>query len=253
MPIPASLYPELRAGSIPAIQDAHRILLAERYHFIAYHGCNMQSLRAIVPYSFDITRLRSEAGTARDPGSMSRGRAASQATSRRWRPATKTLIPIPEPLKCRPGPAKPARRHCHGSTQRIFLAMRSGTHYAWGVLNDPSVASAAGRNITQCAHDLEIVFHPIAYSRVAALPSLGLHPGIGDPFHLRSATWPAHKAEIAPIWKLRAVARTRPHSDGADPVKRSRTGSCPAPLLSFRDRDFRSRQRTGSARRHLRS
>jgi hypothetical protein len=195
MPIPTSSYSDLRAGSIAAIQEAHNILLAERYQFIGYHGCSMQSLRAIVPNSFDFTRVGSEAGTARGPGFYvaRRGGLASEFAT----VATHDQDADPDPktfdVPRRAGEA--GQEALLRIYAKDFLAMRSGTHYAWGVLIDPNVASKAGRNITQCADDLEIVFHPIAYSRLAALPSLGLHPSIGDPFYLRPTTWPAHMAE----------------------------------------------------------
>lgn len=202
MPIPTSLYSDLRERKIAAVQEANRILLAERYQFVGYHGCNMQTLQAIVPYSFDVTRIGSGAGTARGPGfyvARKAGLASDYADE-----ATQAGDPDPRTFEVPRKSGYAGQQAVLRIYAREFSAMRSGIHYAWGVQSrtgdpngDLNVASAAGQDITQCAADLEIVFHPIAYPRLAALPSLGIEPARGDAFYLRGgpSSWPSHMAE----------------------------------------------------------
>ena len=72
----------LIAGNIANIQQAHNLLTAEGYKFIGFHGCNLATLKSIVPNSFDVTKVGTGAGVARGNGfyvSRSRSLAADYA------------------------------------------------------------------------------------------------------------------------------------------------------------------------------
>jgi hypothetical protein len=184
----------LTAGNIGNLQQAHNMLLAGGYKFIGFHGCNLATLKSIIPNYFDVTKVGSGAGSARGNGfyvSRSRALAVDYADE-----STQNGDPLP------PNYVTPRKAGDAGKARILriyaknFEVMQNGIHYDWGVQSragdpngDLNIRSPAGQNIKGCIHDLELVFRVKAYKSLAAIPSMGEQP---DSTYLKE-TWKAHE------------------------------------------------------------
>lgn len=202
MPIPASLFEPLRNADAAAVQRAHMQLLQDGYAFVGYHGTNVTERRSLVPYGFDPSRIGSGGGIARGSGfyvAMAEGHADDYASE-----ATQAGDPLPPHYMPNLKSGEAGQDAVLRIYARHFDAMRLGTDYAWGVQSragDPNgdlnvsrdrlrglAPADTTRQLKEQAHDLEIVFSPAAYARLAAMRSRAF--SLGDRPNLPTQTRP---------------------------------------------------------------
>ena len=188
----------VRAGDPAALGEAHDHLLQSGYQFVGYHGTDGHGRDSLMPHGFDPARAGSGAGSERGAGFYV---AHSHALAKDWADGGTTEELSEKPyIKTKEGKAGEAH------VLRIYAkdpqTMQPGKDHGWGVQSRAAAMPEngdlkpnadqtgfhprSGNDLATGQHDLERVFAPHTYSRLAALPEMG-----GGT--LKPTPWKAHE------------------------------------------------------------
>ena len=182
-----------------AVTTAHQSLTQAGYEFVGYHGTNHAAGRSIIGTGLDPSRIGSNSGTAKGSGFYAAHRRGyadewAEASTQTGEVHPKTFVP--ELNQGDAGIERVTRVYAQGMS-----AMRPGRDVAWGLHpsagdphDDKKLTTGQPLNVQADVGDLEAVFSPQVYGKLAAIPSLGADGDAAAQLNQGRAKWPPHEA-----------------------------------------------------------
>lgn len=181
-----------------AVQSAHQDLQAAGYKFAGYHGTNHAGFTSIFNQGLDPSRIGSNSGTAKGDGFYV---SHQPGYAKDWAEVATQTGEDPGP----PTWETPLKQGADGVERvtRVYVKdiekMKPGQDVAWGMHpsagdpnDDKKVQQGDTHNPGEKATDLEMVFSPHTYQKLAVIPSLGEDQDKAKLSGQR-AKWPPHE------------------------------------------------------------